>query len=73
MSIVILGADGPSQMGLEDIAMIRSIPNSVVFYPSDGVSTFKIAEVSKQKNIHSSLSKTDFIKNVLTFSEIFDS
>jgi transketolase len=39
------GADGPSQMGLEDIAMIRTIPNSIVFYPSDGVSTFKIAEV----------------------------
>lgn len=30
--------DGESQMGLEDIAMIRSIPNSVILYPSDAVS-----------------------------------
>jgi len=47
---VSIGADGPSQMGLEDIAMIRSIPNSVVFYPSDGVSTFKIAELMANYN-----------------------
>jgi transketolase len=26
-------------MALEDLAMMRSIPNSVVFYPSDAVST----------------------------------
>jgi len=35
---VSIGEDGPSQMGLEDLALYRSIPNSVVFYPSDGVS-----------------------------------
>ena len=27
-------------MGLEDIALFRSVPNCVVLYPSDGVSTF---------------------------------
>ncbi|MEN8252904.1 MAG: transketolase [Patescibacteria group bacterium] len=32
---VSIGEDGPTQMGLEDIAMIRSIHNSVVLYPSD--------------------------------------
>lgn len=37
---VSIGADGPSQMGLEDIAMFRTVPNCVVFYPSDSVSTF---------------------------------
>jgi transketolase len=36
---VSIGEDGPSQMGLEDLALYRSIPNCVVFYPSDGVST----------------------------------
>jgi transketolase len=36
---VSIGEDGPSQMGLEDIAMFRTVPNCVVFYPSDGVST----------------------------------
>jgi transketolase len=36
---VSIGPDGPSQMGLEDIAMFRAIPDSVVLYPSDAVST----------------------------------
>ena len=34
-----IGADGPSQMGLEDIAMIRSVHGSTVLYPSDATST----------------------------------
>lgn len=37
---VSIGADGPSQMGLEDIAMFRTVPGCVVFYPSDAVSTY---------------------------------
>jgi len=41
---VSIGQDGPSQMGLEDIAMFRSIRNSVVLYPSDAVSTDKLVE-----------------------------
>jgi transketolase len=41
---VSIGQDGPSQMGLEDISMIRAIPESVVLYPSDGVSTYKLVE-----------------------------
>ncbi|MBM4258699.1 MAG: transketolase [Deltaproteobacteria bacterium] len=35
---VSIGEDGPSQMGLEDIAMMRAIPHSTVLYPSDAVS-----------------------------------
>ncbi|HZV46123.1 MAG TPA: transketolase [Thermodesulfovibrionales bacterium] len=41
---VSIGEDGPSQMGLEDIAMFRAILNSVVLYPSDAVSTEKLVE-----------------------------
>jgi transketolase len=41
---VSIGEDGPSQMGLEDIAMFRAILNSVVLYPSDAISTEKLAE-----------------------------
>ena len=41
---VSIGEDGPSQMGLEDIAMFRSVLNSVVLYPSDAVSTEKLVE-----------------------------
>ncbi len=33
-----IGEDGPSQMGLEDLAMFRSVPGCVVLYPSDGYS-----------------------------------
>jgi len=42
---VSIGADGPSQMGLEDLAMMRSLVNSIVFYPSDAVSTFKLTAI----------------------------
>jgi transketolase len=35
---VSIGEDGPSQMGLEDLAMFRSIPGCLVLYPSDAVS-----------------------------------
>ena len=33
------GADGPSQMALEDLAMMRAVHDSTVLYPSDGNST----------------------------------
>ncbi len=41
---VSIGQDGPSQMGLEDISMVRAVPNSVVLWPSDGVSAYKLVE-----------------------------
>jgi transketolase len=41
---VSIGEDGPSQMGLEDIAMFRNIIDSVVFYPCDAVSTERLVE-----------------------------
>jgi transketolase len=39
---VAIGQDGPSQMALEDISMMRAIPNSIVLYPSDGVSAYAL-------------------------------
>ena len=39
---VAIGEDGPSQMGLEDIALFRSVNESVVLYPSDAVATSKL-------------------------------
>jgi len=39
---VSIGEDGPSQMGLEDIAMMRAIPHSTVLYPSDAVSSERL-------------------------------
>jgi transketolase len=41
---VSIGEDGPSQMGLEDIAMFRTLLDSVVLYPSDAIATEKVVE-----------------------------
>lgn len=41
---VSVGQDGPAQMGLEDIAMFRTIPDSVVLYPCDAMSTERLVE-----------------------------
>ncbi|MCL5069688.1 MAG: transketolase [Actinobacteria bacterium] len=41
---VSIGEDGVSQMGLEDIAMFRTLQDSVVLYPCDGISTMKLVE-----------------------------
>ena len=43
---VSIGEDGPSQMGLEDIAMFRSILTSTVLDPCDAVSTDKLVEIA---------------------------
>ncbi|WP_316823030.1 transketolase [Pedobacter gandavensis] len=39
---VAIGEDGPSQMGLEDIAMFGTLPDTIIFQPSDAVSTAKL-------------------------------
>ncbi len=41
---VSIGQDGASQMGVEDIAMFRTVFGSTVLYPSDAVSTEKLVE-----------------------------
>ena len=47
-----IGPDGPSQMGLEDIPIFLSMPEAVVLYPSDAVSTeFLVRKMSRHKGI----------------------
>ncbi len=47
---VSIGEDVPSQMALEDIAMMRAVPGCAVLYPCDGVSTERlIVEMAKYK------------------------
>jgi len=43
---VSIGADGPSQMGLEDIAMFRALPEAAVLYPADAVACEKLVEAA---------------------------
>ena len=41
---VSIGEDGASQMALSDLAFFRSLPKSIVLYPSDAFSTGKLLE-----------------------------
>ena len=41
---VSIGEDGPSQMGLEDLAMFRALLGSVVLYPCDAMSAERLVE-----------------------------
>ena len=45
---VSIGEDGPSQMGLEDIAMMGAQPGVTVLYPSDGTCTYRLVEAAAQ-------------------------
>ncbi|MGH7991997.1 MAG: transketolase [Limisphaerales bacterium] len=45
---VSIGEDGPSQMGLEDLAMMRATAGSTVLYPCDAVATEKLVEQMAQ-------------------------
>lgn len=64
---VSIGEDGATQMGLEDIALFRSLPNSIIFYPSDAVSTEKIIKeclkIKGIKYIRTTKPKTKVIYN----------
>lgn len=46
---VSIGEDGPSQMGLEDIAMMRAVADSVVLYPCDAVSAERMVELAANR------------------------
>lgn len=39
-----IGQDGPSQMGLQDIAMFRTLGHSIVLYPADAVAAEALLE-----------------------------
>ena len=64
---VSIGEDGPSQMGLEDLAMFRAIPGAVVLYPSDPVATDRLVAESATYNgivfLRTSRPKTAVIYN----------
>jgi len=49
---VSIGEDGASQMGLEDLAMFRTILGSIVLYPADAVASEKLTEqMAKHRGI----------------------
>jgi transketolase len=44
-----IGADGPSQMALEDLAMMRAVHGSTVLYPSDATSTAALVQAMAER------------------------
>jgi transketolase len=71
---VSIGEDGPSQMGLEDLGMMRAIHGSTVLYPSDGNQTAKLvaalADVSGISYMRSTRGDTPVIYDPDTTFEI---
>jgi transketolase len=70
---VSIGEDGPSQMGLEDLALFRANPDGVVLYPSDAVATERAVALAAQHDgivfIRTSRPKTPVIyENSETFA-----
>ena len=47
---VSIGEDGPSQMGLEDLAMFRAIPGATVLYPGDAVAAERLTETAARRS-----------------------
>jgi len=47
---VSIGQDGPSQMALEDIAMMATLRNSIILYPCDAISTARLMNIMLQYN-----------------------
>ncbi len=45
-----IGADGPSQMALEDLAMMRAVHGSTVLYPSDATSTASLVQAMANRD-----------------------
>lgn len=43
---VSVGQDGPSQMGLEDVALFRALEHTTILYPADALATEKLLERS---------------------------
>jgi transketolase len=47
-----IGEDGPSQMALEDLSMMRAVPDCTVLYPCDAVSTERlVVEMARLKGM----------------------
>jgi transketolase len=46
---VSVGADGPSQMGLEDLAMFRAVPGATILYPADAVAAERCVSLAAEQ------------------------
>lgn len=62
-----IGEDSVFQMGLDDISMFRGLTDSIIFYPSDAISTEKLLDLANKtkgiKYIRTTKAKTPVIYN----------
>lgn len=69
---VSIGQDGSSQMGLEDLAMVRSLLKSAVLYPADGISTMRLVGLMAQNRSLAYIRTTrDKTANLYTLEDEF--
>jgi len=66
---VSIGQDGPSQMALEDIAMMATLPHAIIFYPCDAISTTKLMNLMLQYNDGISYLRTTREETAILYSD----
>jgi transketolase len=66
---VSIGEDGPSQMALEDLAMMRAQPNIAVLYPCDAVSTEKLLEAMAYDHVGPAYMRTSRPKTPVIYDQ----
>ncbi len=66
---VSIGQDGPSQMGLEDIAMMRTLPGSIILYPADAVCTCQLVYQMAEYNQGISYLRTTRMKTPVIYGK----
>ena len=66
---VSIGADGPSQMGLEDIALFRALLGSTVVYPADAFAVEALLEELLKRNVGIGYIRTTRPTTLLIYSK----
>lgn len=66
----VTGEEGPSLMGLEDMAMFRALPTATIFYPSDGVTTEKAVELAAITKVPKVLAPLQYQWNIYLFVRV---
>lgn len=71
-----IGEDGASQMGLDDIAMMRALPNTTVLYPGDALAAERLVQLAAHQSglvyIRTTRAKTPLIYNAKEEFMVYD-
>jgi len=67
-----VGILGPTHMGVEDISIVRSIPNIIILSPADGLETYKCLMESRKINLPMYIRLTGQQNNPIVYNEDYD-